>query len=499
MTLAREKWALFFSLAVAVVLAYFGSLHTFWYADAVIPATPLDGAIPFWPMFVFPYLSFYLLAAAPLLVIHDRQRLRDIAYGFCLIVAVSTIVFLLWPNRIEMAETNALVQACLAGDLDRNACPSLHASLALYAALASRRGLISAWTIVVIASTLLIKHHVVIDVVAGMLLGWVVYRIVVRPERVEGPDSEPVRETLQIRRELVRESPDVFARLSRLDGRRRAFEFAVFVSLAAIGMLVGGYVRPVGIAITAIALNTFPLLMHEGMHGVLFTNRRWNWIASVLLGATFLMSFTAYRVLHLRHHRYLGDPRDPDDYHNYSRSRHMVWFLHFVRLSCGSLLYVFLIPALAMKYGSRSQRRLVCVEYTILLGIYSLLLRVFPLRELFLTWIVPLLVVGTLVAIRGFTQHGITEASDPYLASRTMLPNRVLQFFLINENYHLEHHLFPEVPSYHLAELHQTIWPKLPRAVAGKSYLAFLAAFLRATPRMDETPIGRVAPSERAS
>jgi hypothetical protein len=39
----------------------------------------------------------------------------------------------------------------------------------------------------------------------------------------------------------------------------------------------------------------------------------------------------------------------------------------------------------------------------------------------------------------------------------------------------------------------------LPRAVSGTSYLAFLAAFLSATPRMDETPIGLVTPGERAS
>ena len=73
-----------------------------------------------------------------------------------------------------------------------------------------------------------------------------------------------------------------------------------------------------------------------------------------------------------------------------------------------------------------------------------------------------------------------------------MLPNPLIAFFLLNENYHLEHHLFPEIPSYHLPRLHQLIWPKLPRAVSGHSYLAFLATFFRATPRMDETPIGLV-------
>jgi fatty acid desaturase len=236
--------------------------------------------------------------------------------------------------------------------------------------------------------------------------------------------------------------------------------------------------------------------MHEGMHGVLFANRRWNWIASVLLGSTFLMSFSAYRVMHLRHHRFLGDPRDPDDYHNYSRSRPVVWCLHFVRLTFGPLLYLCLIPVLALKHGSSPQRKLICIEYTLLASMYSILLRVFSYREVFAVWFVPLVLMGALTAIRGFTQHGITEASDPYLASRTMLPGPMVAFFLLNENYHLEHHLFPEVPSYHLRELHELIWPRLPRAVSGTSYLGFLAAFLRATPRMDETPIGRVTPGE---
>jgi fatty acid desaturase len=316
-----------------------------------------------------------------------------------------------------------------------------------------------------------------------------------------------VVETLRIRRHLAREASNEFAAFTRYDGRKRAAELAMFLAMAGVGFWVSIYARAVasapiltaGILVTAVALNTFPLLMHEGMHGLLFANRRWNWMASVLLGSTFLMSFSAYRVLHLRHHRYLGDPRDPDDYHNYSRSRPVVWCLHFVRLTFGPSLYLCLIPVLALKHGSAAQRRLICIEYTLLAAIYSVLLRVFSFRDLFVIWLVPLLLMGALTAIRGFTQHGITEASDPYLASRTMLPGPMVAFFLLNENYHLEHHLFPEVPSYHLPALHKLIWARLPRAVSGTSYLAFLGAFLRATPRMDERPIGLVTPGKRAS
>jgi fatty acid desaturase/membrane-associated phospholipid phosphatase len=515
MSLMREKSFVFATVGTITTVLYFGTLHAQLFPAPVLEPTAFDAAIPFVPLFVVPYLSFFLLVLLPLVVISERRGLWDVAFGFGLIVLLSNLTFLFWPTAIPFSDVHPLTRGVVTVDLAGNAFPSLHASLALYCALCARRMLQTAlaryglflWTSLVVVSGLLIKRHLAVDIAGGAMLGWATYATLFRPDRAEAPDSEPVVETLRIRRLLARDASNEFAAFTRYDGRKRATELAVFPALAGVGFWVSIHARSVeaapmlivGILITAVALNTFPLLMHEGMHGVLFANRRWNWIASVLLGSTFLMSFSAYRVLHLRHHRYLGDPRDPDDYHNYSRSRPMVWCLHFVRLTLGPALYVCLIPVLALKHGSPAQRKLICIEYLLLGSIYSVLLRVFSYRDLFVVWFVPLLLMGALTAIRGFTQHGITEASDPYLASRTMLPNPMVAFFLLNENYHLEHHLFPEVPSYHLPALHELIWPRLPRAVSGTSYLAFLAAFLRATPRMDETPIGLVTPGERAS
>jgi len=513
--LAREKTFVLATLGAMTTVLYFGTLHVRLFPARVLAPTAFDTAIPFVPLFVIPYLSFFLLVLLPLVVISDRRELRDAAFGYGLILAISSLTFLFWPTAIPYSDVHPLTRGVVAVDLDGNAFPSLHASLGIYCALWAWRKLQTAaarysllvWTSLAVVSALLIKRHLAVDIAGGVLLGWATAATLLRPDPTEAPDTEPVVETLRIRKSLAREASKEFAALTRSDGRKRAAELAVFVALAGAGLWLSIHARSassapllvVGILVTAVALNTFPLLMHEGMHGVLFVNRRWNWMASVLLGSTFLMSFSAYRVMHLRHHRYLGDPRDPDDYHNYSRSRYLVWCLHFVRLTAGPLLYLCLIPVLALKHGSLAQRKLIGIEYLFLASIYSAILRMFSYRELFVVWFVPLLLMGALTAIRGFTQHGITEASDPYLASRTMLPSPVVAFFLLNENYHLEHHLFPEVPSYHLPDLHELIWPTLPRAVSGRSYLAFLAAFLRATPRMDETPIGLVTPRERAS
>ena len=202
------------------------------------------------------------------------------------------------------------------------------------------------------------------------------------------------------------------------------------------------------------------------------------------------MSFTAYQVMHLRHHKYLGDPRDPDDYHNYTNSQLVVWIMHFTRLVLGPLLYIFLIPIFAIKYESSTERRRIFAEYALLLSFYASLLIAVPGYILFWAWIAPLLIVGFMTSIRGFTQHGLTDAHDPYLASRSIYPNRVITFFLLNENLHLEHHLFPEIPSYNLQALNELISDRLTRKVTGKSYLAFLGEFFKRTLNMDESPVG---------
>jgi fatty acid desaturase len=194
--------------------------------------------------------------------------------------------------------------------------------------------------------------------------------------------------------------------------------------------------------------------------------------------------------MHTRHHDYLGDRRDPDEYRNYTDKRWLVWLLHFVRLGFGSPLYLFLIPCFAIKYGSLRERRDIVEEYLLLTAVYLALFYLLPFAALARFWLAPLLIVGFMVTVRGFSQHGITDTGDPYLASRTLTPHPLVAFCLLHENYHLEHHLFPEVPSYHLADLHELIWPRFPYVVTGRSYLGFIGCFLRATLKLDERPIG---------
>jgi fatty acid desaturase/membrane-associated phospholipid phosphatase len=509
------------ALGLLVTVPYFAIEHHLLFTPALVPLTSIDRMLPFFPLAIWWFVSLYLLLLLPLLLVRDSVNLRQMAFGFGWIALASHVVFVLWPTAIPALVSasqvaDPMLRIVLAADTNGNAMPSLHASLAVYCALCCTRlvrnwkfrAALWVWVLLILVSTLLAKRHAFLDICAGSALGWGVFAALFRTRREESPECEALQATLRAREDMSRGFEVEVERLAAQDWRKRALEFAVFIALAVWGVWLTAtswtnsrwFLLAAGIPVTALALNAFVLLMHDGMHSSLFPNRRWNRIGSVLLGATFFMSYSAYRVLHARHHRFLGDSRDPDDYRNYlPRPRVLLWSLHFMRLSVGPLLYLALIPVLALKHGTGEERRHILAEYLFLLAAYSVLLRFVPGALLLIAWLVPLLMVAAFTAIRGFTQHGITDASDPYIASRTILPNPLVGFFLLHENYHLEHHLFPEVPSYHLPRLHRLIWPRLPRVVSGRSYLGFLARFLRATPRLDETPIGLQSPAEKST
>ena len=109
-------------------------------------------------------------------------------------------------------------------------------------------------------------------------------------------------------------------------------------------------------------------------------------------------------------------------------------------------------------------------------------------------WLIPGVLVGYISAVRALAQHALTMPGDPLTASRSVRSNRFVAFLLLNENFHLEHHLFPEVPSYNLPRLRELLRGRLPRSVEAVSYTRFLAGFAIRSLRGDESPLGLVTP-----
>ena len=75
----------------------------------------------------------------------------------------------------------------------------------------------------------------------------------------------------------------------------------------------------------------------------------------------------------------------------------------------------------------------------------------------------------TLVASFGLTQHtGLQEnIKDHRYSTRTVYLNPVFSFLYWHMEYHIEHHMFPTVPSYNLPKLHHLIKDQMPPAKKG--------------------------------
>ena len=75
---------------------------------------------------------------------------------------------------------------------------------------------------------------------------------------------------------------------------------------------------------------------------------------------------------------------------------------------------------------------------------------------------------ATLNAICGLTQHMCLRdnVKDHRHSTRSVRLNPILSFIYWNMEYHIEHHMFPMVPSYNLPKLHKFIKHQLPKPLS---------------------------------
>lgn len=232
--------------------------------------------------------------------------------------------------------------------------------------------------------------------------------------------------------------------------------------------------------LAAASLHGISLFTHEGVHGVLDQKAWRNRLLSMLCALPVLQNFSAYRVLHLQHHRNLGAEGDPDHYKNYTRWTGLLFLMYWGRLLIGYPIYITAIPILGFRQGDRSDRGWILVEVMLLISMVTLGVIFLPVNVLIHAWLIPMVIINTIVNIRGMSQHTLLEQeSDVIRGTRSILADPVTRFFMCNENYHLEHHLYPGVPWYHLPMLHSALRDHLIEQNAPyiSSYMAFVKDF----------------------
>lgn len=189
--------------------------------------------------------------------------------------------------------------------------------------------------------------------------------------------------------------------------------------------------------------------VHNGFHNSLGTNKFCTWLTLFLNSILMMVSIHAVKFNHLRHHKYCLTEEDYE-----GRSARMSWY--------GAILYgpvhIFLIHKITWRKGNRSYRKNLVAE---LIAIILFTFLVFYFQIHWLMYHVIVMVVGEFLSafFAVWTVHHHTD-DHPEIArtQRTGWKNKIT----FGMFYHLEHHLFPAVPTIKLPELARRIDEAVP-------------------------------------
>ena len=276
--------------------------------------------------------------------------------------------------------------------------------------------------------------------------------------------------------------------LTALDAARSAVAVAQTVLITSAVLAVAmtwpvAWVLVPAVFLIATQQHAMFVLAHEAAHYRLFSNRRSNDTVGRLLAAAAGLSMCAYRVVHRLHHNHLYDERDPDIalHGGYPGGR-----AYLLRKLAADLLgltawktyrYFLGAPAAnaqtgmaqrplddtspALRRAARADRWLVAAVQVGLPAGAAMFFGWHGLVMYLLLWVLPAVtVLQAILRLRAICEHGAPAGTDsPLRAARTTLCGPLLRLALFphHVNYHVEHHLYPAVPHYHLRRLHEKL------------------------------------------
>lgn len=189
--------------------------------------------------------------------------------------------------------------------------------------------------------------------------------------------------------------------------------------------------------------------VHNGFHHSLGTNKFLTWLSLYLNSILMMASIHAVKFNHLRHHKYCLTEEDYE-----GKSAGMSWY----GAICYGPVHMFLIHKVTLQLGNKKYVRNVLLE---LLSIAAFAFVAFYFNVHFLIYHIIVMIIGEfLMAFFAVwtVHHHTEEAPEMARTQRSGWKNRIT----FSMFYHLEHHLFPAVPTIKLPELARRIDEALP-------------------------------------
>lgn len=245
-------------------------------------------------------------------------------------------------------------------------------------------------------------------------------------------------------------------------------------------------------------------LQHECLHEHAYSSRPLNRVAGFVCGVPMLSSYSHYKYEHLRHHAFLGTPKN-SEFFNY-RFRNLDNPLGFAKgcfhlgrygsifTNVGRSLVWRLIPGI-----SKTMARRIRTEYFLFAAILAAGAAVSILTRswlIALAWVAPTLLVAepTHFLIELPEHFGLNTQTNPDVLAntRTVQTNKAVRWFTNGNDLHTAHHYHQGVPMAQVAHLDALIRDRV--AVVDQSYRSFYLKVVRGELRyadLDQTCMTR--------
>jgi len=286
------------------------------------------------------------------------------------------------------------------------------------------------------------------------------------------------------------------ARLTRLSTARSLLAILQTFGLIAAALWLAIATWPsawmlLSIVVIGIAQHGLFILAHEAAHYRLFAHRAANEGVGRFIGMVGGISMCTYRVTHRLHHNNLYTEEDPDTAIHGGYPRGKAYLLKKLAQDLAGLnawktfAYFFGAPAInadtnreirplddtspQLRAAARADRLWV-IGFHVVAPIAAFAIGGWRGLVMYaVLWLLPLVtVLQPILRLRAICEHGAAQdLSSPLTAART---NRTfgsigngfarLVLFPHHVNYHVEHHLYPAVPHYHLPALHRLLVDK---------------------------------------
>ena len=169
----------------------FFTIQKRWIAEGVPMhnmATSLDAHIPFVPWLIWPYWFYFPFLGLAIWIVRNRMELLRTAFGFMSLHFTGFGLYLLYPTvmtRIEIPCDTLSCQwvgAMYVMDPGFGIFPSLHVAMSLFMVLtafeykSALRWPMTVFFGFIVAATVMVKQHYIIDIPPGFILGYVGHR-----------------------------------------------------------------------------------------------------------------------------------------------------------------------------------------------------------------------------------------------------------------------------------------------------------------------------------